>query len=146
MSATVGVPRSVIAEIVSARRIVERPRHAGLARRRERPEDRPPDEDARAPSAQRGHDVEPAPDPAVDPDLAPPRPRRRSPRARRPARPPIELARAVVRDDDPVDAVLDRERASSRSGSLEDDGSATSPDRRESAQVRPWSIAAPMMS
>ena len=110
MSAGVGVPSSVIAMTVSARRISSARATPASPPAASAHRIGPADEDAAGTERQGGHDVETAPDPAVDPDLGPAadglddlleRVGRRDG--------PIELAGAVVRDDDPVDAVLDGE-------------------------------------
>ena len=93
----------------------ERALDAGLAAGRERPQHGLADEHAAGAERQRDRDVEATPDAAVDPDLGPAADRlddlgQDVDRGRD----AVELSRAVVADDDPVDAVLDGERARPR--------------------------------
>ena len=71
MSAGVGVPSRASAISNSSREDREGPFDAGLAAGRERPQDRPADEDAARAERERDGDVEAAPHAAVDPDLGP---------------------------------------------------------------------------
>ena len=110
-SSTVGGPEEGERHLELLAQELEGPVDAGLAAGREGLEDRPADEHAARAEGEGDDDVDAAPDAAVDPDLGPARrPPRRPPRARRSAAgDPVELAGAVVRDDDRVGAVLDGE-------------------------------------
>ena len=108
MSAGVGVAEERQRELEFLAQDGDRALDAGRAAGRQRPVDRPADEDALGTERTGDGDVEAAAHAAVDPDLGPAADGRDDlgqhvDRGRH----PVELARAVVADDDRVDAVLD---------------------------------------
>ena len=90
---------------------LEHPQRPRLAPGREPPESGPSDQDRVGAEGQRDRDVDPAPDPAVDEDRGPAGDGVDHLGQRVGGREAaVELAAAVVGDDDPGGAVLDRER------------------------------------
>ena len=127
----------------------ERAFDARPAAGRQRPQDRAATRTPRAPSATRRHDVEPAPDSAVDPDLGPAADGGddllEHVRGRDDA---IELTRAMVRDDDPRDPVLDRQRGRPRAVTIPLRNTGSDVQLRivaMSRHVRPWSRSLSMI-